>query len=193
MKDFKLLLKQNKPLMKHSILRFLSSSALLLGLTANAQIGKQFPLLSGETLDGKAINMPADAKGKYTVVGMAHSTDAEQDLQTWIDPIYQKYIAKSGLLDAAEDVNVFFIPMFSGSSLPFYEKSKKKMKETTQKDLQPHVIFYKGEITTYKKELAIEQKDTPYIYVLDKDGKIVYMTSGPWTEAKMDAMDDKMQ
>jgi hypothetical protein len=179
--------------MKKSLVSLLSTAALWLSLSATAQVGKQFPVLSGETLDGKAIQMPADAKGKYTIVGMAHSTDAEQDLQTWIDPIYQKYIAKSGLLDAAEDVNVYFIPMFSGSSMPFYEKSKKKMKETTQKDLQPHVIFYKGEIGTYKKELAIEQKDTPYIYVLDKAGKIVYSTSGSWTEAKMDAIDDNVQ
>ena len=176
------------------LIRFTCAVAVFLyASAATAQVGKQFPVLAGETLDGKAISMPGDAKGKYTIVGMAHSTDAEQDLQTWIDPIYQKYIAKSGLLDGSEDLNVYFIPMFSGSSMPFYEKSKKKMQSTTQKDLQPHVIFYKGEIGSYKKELLIEQKDTPYIFVLDKDGKVVYATSGAWTEAKMDAIDDKVQ
>ncbi len=158
-----------------------------------AQVGKTFPKLSGETLDGVALTMPDAGKGKYTLVGMAHSSDAEQDLQTWIDPIYQKYIAKSGLMDAAEDVNVYFIPMFSGSSLPFYDKSKNKMKETTQKDLQGHVIFYKGEITSYKTELSIEKKDTPYIYLLDPQGKVVYTTNGNWTEAKMDAIDDAIK
>jgi thioredoxin-related protein len=170
-----------------------ASALLILSLSGFAQVGKMFPLLDGETLDGKAIHMPGDAKGKFTLVGMAHSTDAEQDLQTWMDPIYQKYIAKTGLLDGAEDVNVYFIPMFSGSSMPFYEKSKKQMKSTTQKDLQPHVIFYKGEITSYKEGLKIVEKDTPYIFLLDKDGKVVYATSGQWTEAKMDALDDKVQ
>jgi len=159
----------------------------------SAQVGKVFPALTGETLDGKPIVMPDNAKGKYTLVGMAHSSDAEQDLQTWMDPIYQKYIAKTGLLDAAEDVNVYFIPMFSGSSMPFYEKSKKQMKETTEKDLQPHVIFYKGEITSYKEQLLIEKKDTPYIFLLDPAGKVIYATSGNWTEAKMDAIDEKIQ
>jgi hypothetical protein len=158
-----------------------------------AQVGKTFPQLVGETLEGKAITMPDNAKGKYTIVGMAHSSDAEQDLQSWMDPIYQKYIAKTGLLDAAEDVNVFFIPMFSGSSMPFYDKSKKQMKETTQKDLQPHVIFYKGEITSYIEQLLIQKKDTPYIFVIDPTGKVIYATSGQWTEAKMDAIDEKIQ
>jgi hypothetical protein len=158
-----------------------------------AQVGKIFPALTGETLDGKNVVMPDNAKGKFTLVGMAHSSDAEQDLQTWMDPIYQKYIAKTGLLDAAEDVNIFFIPMFSGSSMPFYEKSKKQMKETTEKDLQPHVIFYKGEISSYIDQLQILKKDTPYIFLLDPTGKIVYATSGNWTEAKMDAIDEKIQ
>ncbi|HXC06880.1 MAG TPA: hypothetical protein VNZ86_19110 [Bacteroidia bacterium] len=166
---------------------------LLSVLTAKAQVGKTFPKLTGETLDGATLTIPDACKGKYTLIGMAHSSDAEQDLQTWIDPVYQKYIAKSGLMDAAEDINVYFIPMFTGSSLPFYEKSKKKMKETTQKDLQGHVIFYKGEITSYKTELSIEKKDTPYIYLLDPQGKVVYTTNGNWTEAKMDALDDAIK
>ncbi|MFI5148665.1 MAG: hypothetical protein ACHQRM_02960 [Bacteroidia bacterium] len=170
------------------------SFMLLLSIgSSRAQVGKTFPKLSGETLDGTAITLPDASKGKYTLIGMAHSSDAEQDLQTWIDPVYQKYIAKSGLLDAAEDINVYFIPMFTGSSLPFYEKSKKKMKETTQKDLQGHVIFYKGEISSYKQELSIEKKDTPYIYLLDPQGKIVYTTNGNWTEAKMDAVDEAIK
>jgi hypothetical protein len=168
-------------------------SLLLISSISHAQVGITYPTLSGETLDGKAITLPDNAKGKFTIVGMAHSTDAEQDLQSWMDPIYQKYIAKTGLLDAAEDVNVFFVPMFSGSSLPFYDKAKKKMKETTQEDLQPHVIFYKGEISSYKEKLLIEKKDTPYIFLLNKDGKVVYATSGSWTEAKMDALDEKVE
>jgi hypothetical protein len=176
------------------------SSALFLGLSlflfstlSHAQVGITFPTLTGETLDDKAITLPDNVKGKFTIIGMAHSTDAEQDLQSWMDPIYQKYIAKTGLLDAAEDVNVFFIPMFSGSSLPFYDKAKKKMTATTQEDLRSHVIFYKGEISSYKEKLIIEKKDTPYIFVLNKDGKVVYATNGTWTEAKMDAMDEKIE
>ncbi len=175
------------------ILLSFTGLSVLLPLSGHAQVGKMFPSLTGETLDGTPITMPDKAKGKYTLIGMAHSSDAEQDLQTWMDPIYQKYIAKTGLLDAAEDVNVYFIPMFSGSSMPFYDKSKKQMKETTQKDLQSHVIFYKGEITTYKTVLSIEKKDTPYIFLLDATGKIVYTTSGNWTEAKMDEIDEKIQ
>jgi thioredoxin-related protein len=172
---------------------FITGILLVASFSSKAQVGKMFPALSGETLDGTAITMPDKAKGKYTIIGMAHSSDAEQDLQTWMDPIYQKYIAKTGLLDGAEDVNVYFIPMFSGSSMPFYDKSKKQMKETTQKDLQPHVIFYKGEITSYKEQLLIDKKDTPYIFLLDTTGKIIYATSGNWTEAKMDAIDEKIQ
>jgi hypothetical protein len=172
----------------------LLSAGLFLSVTKNnAQVvGKMFPAISGEALDGKNVTLPDAAKGKYTLIGMAQSTDAEGDLQSWIDPIYQKYIAKTGLLDVAEDINVYFIPMFTGSNLLFFDKAKKQMKETTQDDLKPNVIFYKGETGTYVKELMIDKKDTPYIFLLDATGKIVYATSGNWTEQKMDAIDDKI-
>ncbi len=181
--------------MKQTIRTIILAGVLTLGAwgTAKAQVGKAFPPLIGETLEGKSMTLPEGVKGKYTIVGMAHSTNAEQHLKTWLDPIYQKYIAKTGLLDGAEDVNVYFIPMFSGSSMPFYDKSKKQMKETTQKDLQPHVIFYKGEISTYIDQLKIEKNDTPYIFVLDTTGKVIYATNGEWTEVKMDAIDEKIQ
>ena len=64
-------------------------SLLLISSISHAQVGITYPTLSGETLDGKAITLPDNAKGKFTIVGMAHSTDAEQDLQIWMDPIYQ--------------------------------------------------------------------------------------------------------
>jgi len=35
--------------------------------------------------------------------------------------------------------------------------------------------------------------DEPYIFVLDKEGRVVYVTSGFYTEEKMDAIEDKIE
>ena len=156
-------------------------------------VGTMFPDISGETFDSKPVNIPTDTKGKYTIIGMAYSKSAESDLKTWLNPAFNKFIAKTGLMDDTYDVNIYFIPMFTGTNSATEGIAKKKLEKGTDKQLFPYVVFYKGALHKYKEALAFDKKNTAYIYVLDKDGKIVYATSGPYSEDKMDAIDDKLQ
>ena len=50
-------------------------------------VGTIFPEMVCEDYNGKAVNIPVDTKGKYTLVCCAFSTAAETDLKTWINPI----------------------------------------------------------------------------------------------------------
>jgi predicted transcriptional regulator len=67
------------------------------------------------------------------------------------------------------------------------------MKQDVQEDIQPHVILYKGALDAYKDKLKMDDKKKPYIFVLDKEGKIIYVTSGAYTEEKMDDIEDKLE
>lgn len=174
--------------------RFLFFGALFCSLIASAQTtGIAFPDLKGESLSDKTINVPSDTKGKYTILCLAWSEDSEEELKTWLQPAYDKYIAKDGLMDDAFDVNLYFVPMFTGAKTAAYESSKKKFKKETQADLQSSVLFYKGDIDGYKTALKMTDSKKPYIFLLDTTGKIIYATSGEYTEDKLDALDDKIQ
>ena len=155
--------------------------------------GKIFPAISGETLAGTTKTIPADTKGKYTLIAMAYSSDAEQDLNTWLNPAYNKFIVKTGMFDSEYDVNIYFIPMFSGVNIATANTIRKRMKEEIEKGAHGYVMFYKGEISSYKKELELVQKDTPYIFLLDKEGKIIYSTNGIYSDDKMEAIEDKLK
>jgi predicted transcriptional regulator len=48
-------------------------------------------------------------------------------------------------------------------------------------------------LKTYKEALDFEKKDIPYFFVLDKDGKIVYATSGKYTSAKLDEVEEVLE
>jgi hypothetical protein len=159
--------------------------------TASAQVGKMFPALTGETLDDVKKSIPSSTKGKYTIICMAYSSDSENDLRSWLQPAYDKFIGQTELM--GYDVNLYFIPMFTGLNIAGAGKAKKNLKEETDKELQPYVLFYTGEIDAYKKELGMDKKDVPYIFVLDKEGKIVYATNGVFTEKKMDELEDKLE
>ena len=101
-----------------------------LALGTNAQDGKDFPTLSGETLQGGEISIPESSKGKPTIVGMAYSPKAEDALRTWFNPAYDKFIIKSGMFDDMYDVNVYFIAMFTGVKQTVMNNSKKKMRKS---------------------------------------------------------------
>jgi hypothetical protein len=153
-------------------------------------IGRLFPSITGETLTDKTVTIPDDSKGKYTIVGMAYSRTAEDDLRTWLNPAYNKFIAKTGMLDMDIDANLYFIPMFTGTNIPIAGKAKQQLKDDTSEEFYPHVLFYKGKLKTYKEELEFDKKDTGYFFILDKEGKIIYATSGKYTQKKMGEMED---
>jgi hypothetical protein len=158
-------------------------------------IGKMFPDMEAETVEDKKINLPTDTKGKYTLLGLAYSKKSEDELNSWFNPVYNKFIRKTtGLLAGmGYDVNVYFVPMFTGVNAAATGTAKKKAIKNVDPQLLPYILFYKGELKTYKQELDFEKKDIPYFFVLDKEGKIVYATSGKYTDDKLDDLEDSIE
>ncbi|MCK6650629.1 MAG: hypothetical protein L6Q66_13300, partial [Bacteroidia bacterium] len=114
-------------------------------------VGKMFPYLQGENYNGKKVNLPNDTKGKYTLLGMAFSNKAETDLKTWINPVYNKFIlkvdrSKADVFDAGvdHDVNLYFIPMFTGLNQLTSKSSKENIKKNTDKEMYDYLLFYEG-------------------------------------------------
>src|ERR1044071_9041424 len=96
----------------------LSVVALAFAFNLSAQvIGKMFPDMEAETVEDKKVLLPRDVKGKYTLLGLAYSKKSEDELNSWFNPVFSKFIQKSsGGLTAGMgyDVNVYFVPMFTG-------------------------------------------------------------------------------
>jgi ATP10 protein len=163
---------------------------------ANAQVvGKQFPEMIAETVDDKKVNLPLEVGGKYTLLGLAYSKKSEDELNTWFSPIFNKFIRKpEGMMAGmGYDVNVYFVPMFTGINAAATGTAKKKAIKNVDPQLLPYILFYKGELKKYKEALDFEKRDIPYFFVLDQAGKIVYATSGAFSEAKMDALEEVIQ
>jgi hypothetical protein len=158
-------------------------------------VGKIFPALEAETVEDKKVTLPADVKGKYTLIGMAYSKKSEDELNSWFNPVFQKFVQKSkGLMSGfTYDVNVYFVPMFTGVNAAATGTAKKKAMKNMDPQLLPYVLFYRGELKKYKEELDFEKRDIPYFFVLDPNGKIVYATSGKYTEEKMDEVEEKIE
>lgn len=177
---------------------FVFTGILIVCMSSNSiaqVVGKTFPDMATETVDDKKITLPHVAKGKYTLVGLAYSKKSEDELNTWFQPVFEKFIQKSkGLFAGFEyDVNVYFVPMFTGVNAAATGTAKKKAAEKLDPNLLPYLLFYKGDLKPYKESLDFEKKDVPYFFVLDKAGKILYATSGKYVAKKMDEIEAVME
>ena len=176
---------------------FVTTVCIVLAFNLSAQVvGKMFPAMEAETVEDKKVSLPGDVKGKYTLLGLAYSKKSEDELNSWFTPIFSKFIQKAngGLMAGmGYDVNVYFVPMFTGVNAAATGTAKKKAIKNVDPQLLPYILFYKGELKPYKEALDFEKKDIPYFFILDPEGKIVYATSGKYTEAKMDEVEDHLE
>lgn len=157
--------------------------------------GKMFPEMEAVTFNKKDLKLPADVKGKFTIIGMCFSKDAEGDLQTWLNPLYNAYVVKhegDAAMGVAEPADVYFylMPKFSIFNKLTMGASMDQIKKGTDKGFYDNLMFYTGGLKEYKKDLEVEKTDQPFIYVLDKDGKIVHVEKGVCNDKKMSAIDD---
>lgn len=167
-----------------------------MALTSFAQEGEQFPELEGTTLTDKTISLPADTKGKYTLVGMAWSKKAEEDLNSWMEPIYKTFMykpEKPSLFSSDYDVNLYFIPMFTGVKAAAEGPVRAKAKKDMDKRLHQYVLFYKGSLKPLKEALDLDDKNKPYFFVLDDSGKVVYATSGAYSDDKLQEIEELLE
>lgn len=176
------------------MIKRVAASVLFLGVlfVSKAQIvGKQFPDMVAETVEDKKVSLPQDVRGKYTLLGLAYSKKSEDQLNTWLNPVYTTFIRKNTgqMASFNYDVNVYFVPMFTGINAAATGTAKKKAIKNTDPQLLPYILFYKGELKKYKDELDFEKKDIPYFFVLDAEGKIVFATNGAYSDAKMESIE----
>jgi hypothetical protein len=165
-------------------------------LSLDAQVlGKIFPSMEAETVADKKVKLPDNVKGKYTLLGLAYSKKSEDELNSWFQPVFEKFIQKNkGLFEGfGYDVNVYFVPMFTGVNAAATGTAKKKAMKDIDPNLLPYILFYKGELKPYKEALDFEKKDTPYFFVLDPKGTIIHATSGKYSTQKMDAVEEVIE
>lgn len=170
------------------LLALLCSFAPLFG-----QVGEVFPPLKGELLSGASVELPYLEADKPTVIGLAYSKKAEEDLKTWYTPMYDTFVLKRGIFDHLYDSHFFMVPMFTGVKQAAYEKTLKEMRKSNRKDLFPHILFYKGSIEDFVAVLKMEDKKVPYLFVVDRTGKVVYATKGVFTERKKEALETVLE
>lgn len=168
-----------------SMKKLVVSAIFLLSLAvAHAQT---FPSISGMTLEDKTISIPQQTQGKYTMVVMTYSAKASEQIAPWFDGLYEYFI-----MDPDYDMNLYVVPMISGAKSLIAGKIEKNLKKGIQEGYRKHFVLYQGNIEDYKKTLRMDNKDVPYMFLLDKTGKIIYQAAGNYSDAQLDKIEAKL-
>lgn len=157
-----------------------------------AQNGVSFPDLPGEYLSGTQAVLPNAPREKMLLVGMAYSKKAEDDLRSWYQPMYDSFVLKRGIMDSMYDIDLCFVPMFTGIKQSVYEKAMKELRNENRSDLHPYILFYKGELKPYVEQLKMDDKSLPYFFLIDRQGKVIFSTSGSYSERKKEQLEEAL-
>ncbi|MFT6844280.1 MAG: hypothetical protein ACJAUV_000454 [Flavobacteriales bacterium] len=169
----------------------LSSGLFFITLLSAAQTGQDFPVLTGELLTGESFTLPNNQEDYQAYfIGMAYSKKAELDLETWFQPTFDKFILKKGLFDGTYRVQPLFVPMFIGFNRAAEKSVSKRLAEQTPKEFLQNILVYRGTLEPYQSALKLNDKTKPYLFLISPTGKILYTSSGPFTEKKMEKIAD---
>ncbi len=167
---------------------FMAAWATMLGLFSLGQVGSTFPTVETEMVSGKTVELPEAFLGKYAIIGVGTSKKAEEELRTWQNPIYNKFIAKTGMMDDLYDVQVCFLPLFTGAAKAAKPKVIKKLKENNESVVIDNVYIYAGSRDPFES-IGVEDKSEPYFFLLDGNGEIVWSAEGRFRQSYFDEIE----
>ena len=149
-------------------------------------IGMEFPELKAETLSGIDMKYPDDVKGKVTLILMAFKRETQRKIDSWLGPFSKTF-------ENDTTVNFFEIPMLAGAWKLMSPIIDGGMRSGIPKQKHGNVTTYYGNVNKYCELLGIEDKSDGYVFLLDKNGVIQWISKGFATEEKLKELFDKIQ
>jgi hypothetical protein len=141
-----------------------------------ASIGK-FPALESETLEKRAVQLPADFQGERNLLLIAFEREQQKDIDTWLTQMKRYEDIDKGCryyeIPMIEKMNRFmrwFINTGMRHGIP--EKKARERTITLYIDKEP-----------FKKSLQIPDEQKIYALVVDRSGNVLWRATGPYDDA----------
>ncbi len=131
--------------------------------------------------------LPANS-GKPSLVFVQTKSADQEVLESWIDPLVQKFIRKSGMLDAMFESELYFLAFLNSTERMVLEKSKKKLQEELPLEMRGRCFYTSGSPDAIEN-LTLNAASS-YIVVIAANGNILGTVQGAYTEQKMELIED---
>src|SRR5690554_6676108 len=125
-----------------------------------AQKGDIFPSIEVIDLNENRTIIPKDTKGKFTLIGIDFSEEAQNDLYSCSQHIFNEFMDENNLSSIVYDTHVRLILMIGGANQLVYNKANEQINQGTDETLKDNVVMYKGSIKDYRKKLKLKNRKT---------------------------------
>jgi hypothetical protein len=136
----------------------------------NPNLGKKFPAVSAATLEGKKANVPDDAAGKVTLVCVAFLRESQTQLDSWLNPFYEKFGSREGIM-------FYEVPMISGGYKFMKPIIDGGMRGGLPSFKHRHVVTMYGDVQSYLQALGLDAR-SGHAFLLDRAGIIRWQEQG---------------
>ena len=131
-----------------------------------------FPELKGETLEGRKVVFPTDLNEEVNILILVFEQKAQSLVNTWADLIL-------GEFEPREGISYYEVPMISTLYYPIAWQIDNWMRDGIPAHLHDNTVTFYGNRSPYFEMLKIEDKESCYLFVVDRQGNIKYRTQGP--------------
>ena len=143
-------------------------------------LGKKFPVVNAETLEGNKATVPDDAAGKVTLVCVAFLQQSQAQLDSWLNPFYEKFGSR-------EDIMFYEVPMISGGYRFMKMIIDGGMRGGLPTFKHKNVVTMYGDVESYKKTLNVDPA-SGHAFLLDRTGVIRWQDQGFSDAGKLESL-----
>ncbi len=149
----------------------------------------QWPTITATDLNDNIVELPAK---KNAVIGLAFSQKAQDDLVTWLEPLYKQLLDPKGTGSWVYDGEAYLVIAFTGAKKAALNKARKQIKEATDKDFYSNVLLYEGSMSEFKS-LPIKDAKTFYVFTISPFGDVLESASGKYRESTLDKLCEPLE
>ena len=145
--------------------------------------GQMFPQLSGQTLTGKSVELPAATTGKPAVVIVSFSKTAGKDARSWNERLSR---------DFPKDVPSYTIILLESVPKLFRGLAVSSIKGSMPVPIQDRTIILYSDEKLWKQRVAFSEASRAYVILLGPDGRIRWSSKEAFTEPSYAQMKDQL-
>ncbi len=139
----------------------------------STNIGMKFPNVTADSLAGTKESIPESCRGKVTLVAVAFLRESQGQLDSWLNPFYEKFGKRDGFM-------FYEIPMISSGYKFMKFVIDGGMRGGIPQFKHKHVVTMYGDVEKYLTALNLDPR-YGYAFLLDREGSIAFQAQGAAT------------
>jgi hypothetical protein len=141
-----------------------------------------FPSVSGANLDREEFQFPRDFGGDFNLVIIPFQQYQQQIVNTWIPFAQETEVTFPGFI-YYELPTIYEMPVLSRTFIN--EGMRAGIPDQTARELTITLYLDKSK---FKSALEIPNENDIYLFLVDREGEILWRTNGAYTQAKADSL-----